>query len=185
SGEKHGQWQCKRYAVRLTEEQQQWGCKSHMYNPYLLVNFAEVLDAGDYWIKYVLKETGEIFISGEKHGQWQCKRYAVRLTEEQQQWGCKSHMYNPYLLVNFAEVLDAGDYWIKYVLKETGEIFISGEKHGQWQCKRYAVRLTEEQQQWGCKSHMYNPYLLVNFAEVLDAGDYWIKYVLKETGEIF
>ncbi|NYZ70100.1 hypothetical protein H0A36_30085 [Endozoicomonas sp. SM1973] len=68
-----------------------------------------------------------LHISGEKHGQWQCKRYAVRLTEEQQQWGCKSHMYNPYLLVNFAEVLDAGDYWIKYVLKETGEIFISGE----------------------------------------------------------
>ncbi|WP_178124491.1 oxidoreductase [Spartinivicinus ruber] len=68
-----------------------------------------------------------LHVGVETEGRWECKRYAVTLTEEQQQWGCQSHMYNPYLLVNFAEVLDAGDYWIKYVLKETGEIFISGE----------------------------------------------------------
>lgn len=61
------------------------------------------------------------------NGQWECERYKVTVTEEQQQWGCKSHMYIPDLLVNFAEVLDAGEYWVEYAQKETGEVFISGE----------------------------------------------------------
>ena len=68
-----------------------------------------------------------LHVSAETQGQWQCKRYDVTLTEDQQQWGCKSHMYIPDLLTNFAEVLDAGEFWIEYVLKETGEVFISGE----------------------------------------------------------
>ncbi|MBU2708775.1 hypothetical protein KCM76_22470 [Zooshikella marina] len=73
-----------------------------------------------------------LHISAEAGGSWVCKRYNVTLTEQQQLWGCRSHLYIPDLLLNFAEALDAGEYWIEYKLRDTGKVFITGEDPGQF-----------------------------------------------------
>ncbi|WP_163834764.1 oxidoreductase [Spartinivicinus ruber] len=61
------------------------------------------------------------------NGQWLCERYQLNPTDEQQRWGCQSHMYNPHLLYPWAEVLDSGDYWYQFAIKATGEIITTGE----------------------------------------------------------
>ncbi|RDH44648.1 hypothetical protein B9G39_15065 [Zooshikella ganghwensis] len=36
---------------------------------HLIKSFAEVIDSGEYWIRYCLKKTGECFITGEAPAQ--------------------------------------------------------------------------------------------------------------------
>ncbi|WP_238593912.1 hypothetical protein, partial [Endozoicomonas atrinae] len=49
---------------------QKTGCELHLYNPYLLEQFAEPVDSGEYWIRYRLKSTGEEFVTGTDRGQF-------------------------------------------------------------------------------------------------------------------
>lgn len=58
---------------------------------------------------------------------WHCERYDINITEDQQRWGCQSHLYNPSLLPSHTEVLDSGEYWYSFILKNTGETITTGE----------------------------------------------------------
>ena len=60
-------------------------------------------------------------------GQWHCARYDCIIPQVNQLTGCQSHLYLPDMLLSFAEVLDSGEYWIKYRLKSNGQSFITGE----------------------------------------------------------
>ena len=68
-------------------------------------------------------------------GEWSCARHDMEIPLSVQKNGCESHLYNPYLLEQFAEPVDSGEYWIRYRLKSTGEEFVTGDQHGQWSSK--------------------------------------------------
>ncbi len=67
-----------------------------------------------------------------KDGLWHCVRHDIDIPESIQKSGCEFHLYNPYLLEQFAEPIDSGEYWIKYRLKSTGKAFITGDGQGQF-----------------------------------------------------
>jgi len=46
---------------------------------------------------------------------------------------------------------------------------------GQWGCQHHERLITIEEQRVGCRQHLYIP-PLINYAEVQDAGNGWIKY---------
>ena len=62
-----------------------------------------------------------------ENAQWHCARYDCLIPEANQRTGCQSHLYIPDLLFSFADVMDSGEYWIKYRLKSTGQEFVTGE----------------------------------------------------------
>lgn len=64
-------------------------------------------------------------------GEWHCARHNMDIPLCTQKNGCESHLYNPYLLEQFAEPVDSGEYWIRYRLKADGKEFITGDKPGQ------------------------------------------------------
>jgi hypothetical protein len=55
---------------------------------------------------------------------------------------------------------------------------------GAWECARYQIHPTHEQQLGGCESHLPLP-PLVQYAEPLDAGDEWILMRHKATQKVF
>ena len=65
-------------------------------------------------------------------GEWHCTRHDMDIPESVQKSGCELHLYNPYLLDQFAEPTDSGEYWIRYRLKATGEEFVTGTDKGQF-----------------------------------------------------
>lgn len=65
-------------------------------------------------------------------GQWHCARHDRVIPESVQKSGCEQHLYNPYLLEQFAEVSDSGESWIRYRLKATGEEFVTGTDKAQF-----------------------------------------------------
>lgn len=65
-------------------------------------------------------------------GEWRCARHDMEIPLSVQKNGCDAHLYNPYLLEQFAEPVDSGEYWIRYRLKADGKAFITGDKSGQW-----------------------------------------------------
>ncbi|WP_299730109.1 hypothetical protein [uncultured Endozoicomonas sp.] len=70
--------------------------------------------------------------SVDNSGQWHCARHNMEIPLQVQKSGCDEHLYNPYLLESFAEPLDSGEFWIKYRLKATGEVFMTGGGQGQF-----------------------------------------------------
>ncbi|MTI13813.1 PD-(D/E)XK nuclease family protein [Sansalvadorimonas verongulae] len=65
------------------------------------------------------------------NGQWHCARYDCPVPEANQRKGCASHLYIPHLLYSFADVMDSGEYWVRYKLKSTGQEFVTGESPDQ------------------------------------------------------
>ncbi|WP_419833089.1 hypothetical protein [Endozoicomonas atrinae] len=65
-------------------------------------------------------------------GEWHCARHDMDIPESVQKSGCELHLYNPYLLEQFAEPVDSGEFWIRYRLKATGEEFVTGTDKGQF-----------------------------------------------------
>jgi hypothetical protein len=55
---------------------------------------------------------------------------------------------------------------------------------GAWECARYQIQPTHEQQFKGCESHLPLP-PLVQYAEPLDAGDEWILMRHRTTNKVF
>ncbi|WP_419833513.1 hypothetical protein [Endozoicomonas atrinae] len=66
------------------------------------------------------------------NGEWHCVRHDMEIPRAVQKTGCELHLYNPYLLEQFAEPVDSGEYWIRYRLKSTGEEFVTGTDRGQF-----------------------------------------------------
>ncbi len=67
-----------------------------------------------------------------EEGEWHCARHDMEIPLSVQKNGCDAHLYNPYLLEQFAEPVDSGEYWIRYRLKADGKEFITGDQSGQW-----------------------------------------------------
>ncbi|MGI0115195.1 hypothetical protein [Zooshikella sp. RANM57] len=65
--------------------------------------------------------------SAVDQGQWHCARFNLLIPENNQRVGCQAHLFIPDLIQRFAEVIDSGEYWIRYRLKKSGECFITGE----------------------------------------------------------
>ncbi|WP_419831793.1 hypothetical protein [Endozoicomonas atrinae] len=65
-------------------------------------------------------------------GEWHCVRHDQEIPVSVQKSGCELHLYNPFLLEQFAEPVDSGEYWIRYRLKSTGEAFVTGTDRGQF-----------------------------------------------------
>ena len=64
--------------------------------------------------------------------QWHCARHDMPIPNHLQKTGCETHLYNPYLLEQFADPIDSGEYWIRYRLKANGEEFVTGENPEQF-----------------------------------------------------
>ena len=60
------------------------------------------------------------------NSEWHCSRHDMTLNLATQKVGCDDHLYNPYLLDQFAEPLDSGDFWIRYRLKSNGKEVVTG-----------------------------------------------------------
>jgi hypothetical protein len=62
---------------------------------------------------------------------WSCNRFTDApkdISIRDQRTGCPDHCFNPYLLTQWAEPIDASadDNWVKYRIKATGKDFING-----------------------------------------------------------
>ena len=66
------------------------------------------------------------------NAQWHCARHDMVIPGGIQKEGCETHLFNPYLLDQFAEAIDSGEFWIRYKLKSTGEEFVTGESPEQF-----------------------------------------------------
>ncbi|WP_051311843.1 hypothetical protein [Zooshikella ganghwensis] len=80
--------------------------------------------------------------SAVDHGQWHCARFNLLIPENNQRVGCQAHLFIPDLIQSFADVMDSGEYWIRYCLKKTGECFVSGEDPRQF--KSTEIRAVED-----------------------------------------
>ncbi|MBO9484143.1 PD-(D/E)XK nuclease family protein [Salinisphaera sp. G21_0] len=66
-----------------------------------------------------------------ENGEWHCARHDMAIPDSVQKSGCELHLYNPYLLEQFAEPIDSGEFWIRYRLKSAAEEFVTGTDKGQ------------------------------------------------------
>lgn len=63
--------------------------------------------------------------TAERDGTWSCSKHKKKLSLNEQREACKMHIMRP-SLVPYAEAIDAGEYWVKY-MHEGGEFYNSTE----------------------------------------------------------
>jgi hypothetical protein len=65
-------------------------------------------------------------VSVEDKGKWSCATWNKQIPDDFMRKGCDKHLFNPHLIEDWAEPIDAETDFVRYVNKKTGAEFVNG-----------------------------------------------------------